>query len=272
MNKEDLLKEIKGTILETVNEAKKKTSARETAKKVVDAFGGKLPEPTKTGDSENLEKIAKKLGMSEPAVRRALRDAREMEIGVVKESFVRQGDLKGLVNWLESPENWEAAANAVGVSGKEDDLVNFVKAHREFSDWSWGDVKDAIDQANEMNLMESLKLFYGKNKLLNEIKKTIKDGFDRGDAELHKSVTSDTNLETLRDKIKRSKNPKLIDTFALVAQKYKDKLTNPKNFSVIDRAIDQAAKKDSWNELENWFVTQVAKTQQNKPLQEFIVK
>jgi hypothetical protein len=84
----------------------------------------------------------------------------------LKMTLIAPGDLKALVKWLDKPENWEAAAKAIGLGkGDEKELVDFVKAHREFDDWSWNDVKDAIDKANEMNLMESF------NKKLNKGKK-----------------------------------------------------------------------------------------------------
>lgn len=195
----------------------------------------------------------------------------------VQESFkdlndrvlIKSGDIQGLVSWLDSSDNWEAAAKAVSMGrGNEDDLVNFVKAHREFDDWSWGQVKDSIDQANDMNLMEHFKVKMKIVRIVECAYEAHLAEIDRGDTALGQSA----DFEKLRNKITQSKNPQLINTFDLIAKKYRDKLSSPGNLAVISKAIDTAATQNRWVDLEKWFMDQVIKTNtKQSSLQEFVL-
>jgi len=183
------------------------------------------------------------------------------------ESQVRPDEVAQVTDFLNSPENWQAAADFVSQrSGKEEDLVDFVKIHEPFTRWDWKKVKSAIDTADAQHAIGESK---SKIKLLKTIKEAVASAVsevDRGDIELQNSV----NIDDLKKKIAKSGNAQLMDTFELVANKYKGAMKSPANLKVISRAVETASRENRWEDLEKWFMDQAIKTiKPNTQLQEF---
>ena len=61
----------------------------------------------------------------------------------------------------------------------------------------------------------------------------------------------------------------MINIFSTIANKYRNRLVEPKNLAVITNAVNTAAKEGRWKDLENWFMDQVIKTK-NTQIQEFV--
>lgn len=271
---------IKSLIVEILKESDEKSwaslSKEEKLKKVLGALGNKIP---KDLPEEKMESLAKEIGkevsgnpFTPITLRRYIRDIEESSL--LKEGMIPAGDIQGLVNWLEAPENWTAAANAVSLTGAGEvkDLTNFVKAHREFGDWSWEDVMNAIEQADERNLMESVYSKINKHVLKEEIQKSITDAFDRGDWDLFNTAKLEDAVENLRAKIKTTKNPRLIDVFEKMAAIEKYRKVFAQHPDVFSKNIEKAAKTGNWESLSNWFMDLAKKINDPKQLNEFFQK
>jgi hypothetical protein len=102
----------------------------------------------------------------------------------MKPNRIKSGDIYGVIDWLDAPENKLAAADAVSFEkGKPSDLVNFMIAHDEFKDWTPRELETAIEVASENDLMETKFSFKSKmNKQLlekiieNQIRAVLKEG------------------------------------------------------------------------------------------------
>ena len=108
------------------------------------------------------------------------------------ENKVKPEEISQVVDFLNSPENWLAAADAVSHGrGKEEDLIDFVKIHEPFNRWSWNKVKDAIETADANNLLGE---FRTKRTIAENVLKAISSvvsEIDRGDVELQQSAAVD---------------------------------------------------------------------------------
>lgn len=72
--------------------------------------------------------------------------------------LIRPGDLEALVNWLDLPKNYSAAVDAISFAPdakKDDAFVDFISSSPEFQGWDRHMIAQAVDQANERDLMET---------------------------------------------------------------------------------------------------------------------
>jgi len=72
--------------------------------------------------------------------------------------LIRPGDLEALVNWLDLPKNHSAAVDAISFAPdakKDDAFVDFISSAPEFQGWDRHMIAQAVDQANERDLMET---------------------------------------------------------------------------------------------------------------------
>lgn len=73
-------------------------------------------------------------------------------------SFIKPGDIKSMVGWLEIPKNHNAAADAIAYASdahKDSAFVDFIAMAPEFQGWDRHEIQAALDQANDMELMET---------------------------------------------------------------------------------------------------------------------
>jgi len=73
-------------------------------------------------------------------------------------SFIKPGDIKSMVGWLEIPKNHNAAADAIAYASdahKDNAFVDFIAMAPEFQGWDRHEIQAALDQANDMELMET---------------------------------------------------------------------------------------------------------------------
>lgn len=271
---------IRSMIIEILKEAEEKSwsslSKEEKLKKVLSALGNKIPKNLSEEEMEELgAKIGKKVSgspFSAITMRRHIRDIGESSL--LKEGApIRANDITGMVNWLDDPSNWEAAATAVSTNKdpKEKDLVDFLKAHREFDDWSWGEVEAALQTADQKNLIESFHKAIEKQKLSEQIAQAITDAFDYGDWELNATAKMETAIENLKKKIRDSKNPQLIDVFDRLAGIEKYRKLFAQHPEIFTKNIDKAAKSQNWEGLSNWLMDLTRKTT-DQQINEFIQK
>lgn len=99
-----------------------------------------------------------------------------------KPKFIKNGDVRALVGWLDHPANHDDAANAVASAPedkKDSALVDFIKMAPEFQGWDWVDVQDAVETANELELMESFKSHKTKGKKMSTTKKKLQESIQK---------------------------------------------------------------------------------------------
>lgn len=79
----------------------------------------------------------------------------------MKPQFIKPGDIKSMVGWLEIPKNHNDAVDAVSFAPdmkKDDAFVDFIAGATEFQGWERDQIQAAIDRANDLNLMETKKM------------------------------------------------------------------------------------------------------------------
>lgn len=101
--------------------------------------------------------------------------------------FIKPGDVEGLVRWLDNPKNHKDAADAVSFSPEPDQenaFVDFISSSPEFRAWDKEQVAQAVNQANELDLMERFDIHF------ENLLKTEEDQEKKNDSLLEKTIKS----------------------------------------------------------------------------------
>lgn len=106
------------------------------------------------------------------------------EMGSMKpgSSFISPGDVKSMVQWLELPKNHAAAADAVAFAPepkKDDAFIDFLAMHPEFQGWDRTQLFQAVQQADQMDLMEKIRM-EGRNMKKGILEGMIKNAVQKG--------------------------------------------------------------------------------------------
>lgn len=112
--------------------------------------------------------------------------------------YINPGDIKSLVNWLDDPKNHHGAVDAISFAPeqrKQDAFIDFIATSPEFQGWDRGMVAQAVDKANEMDLMET-KSFMFEARLRSAASKGIKEAL--------KEVSSPSKKKLVKKTISRS--------------------------------------------------------------------
>jgi hypothetical protein len=74
------------------------------------------------------------------------------------QKLIRPGDVEALVHWLDQPRNHKDAVDAVAFAPdneKDNAFIHFIVSAPEFQGWDPSMVSQAVDKANELDLMET---------------------------------------------------------------------------------------------------------------------
>ncbi len=128
---------------------------------------------------------------------------------------IKPGDIRALINWLDLPQNHNAAVNAIAVvpdAKRDKAFLDFLASSPAFQGWEYGQIASAVDQANEMDLMEK-KMKQGEfKKLISEavkggISKAIKEKKAAPKAKITKSRLAEAVRKAVRTSLKESGMP-----------------------------------------------------------------
>jgi hypothetical protein len=119
----------------------------------------------------------------------------EMKETRLATDLVKPGDLQGLVNWLDMPKNHNDAANAIAVvpdPKRDKAFVDFLASSPAFQGWEYNQIAQAIEKANEMNLMEKKMK---KSDLKKMVSEAVKSGIQKA-KESQKKLTKEAVAPT----------------------------------------------------------------------------
>jgi hypothetical protein len=138
----------------------------------------------------------------------------------IRESFlqvkhVKPGDIRAMVNWLDMPQNHDAAVNAIAVvpdAKRDKAFVDFLASSPAFQGWEYGQIANAVDQANEMDLMEKKMKQSELKKLVSEavkggIRNAIREKKSAPKARITKSQLAEAVRKAVRASLKESGMP-----------------------------------------------------------------
>lgn len=128
--------------------------------------------------------------------------------------FIKPGDIRAMVNWLDMPRNHDAAVNAIAVvpdSKRDRAFVDFLASSPAFQGWEYNQIAQAVDQANEMDLMEKKMK---KSELKKLVSEAVKGGIQKAiqekktpKAKISKSTLAEAVRKVVRSSLKEMNMP-----------------------------------------------------------------
>lgn len=117
-----------------------------------------------------------------------------------------------MVNWLDMPQNHDAAVNAIAVvpdAKRDKAFVDFLASSPAFQGWEYGQIASAVDQANEMDLMERKMKQNELKKLVSEavkggIRKAIQEKKSAPKARITKAQLAEAVRKAVRTSLKET--------------------------------------------------------------------
>lgn len=123
--------------------------------------------------------------------------------------YINPGDIKSLVNWLDDPKNHHGAVDAISFAPeqrKQDAFIDFIVTSPEFQGWDRGMVAQAVDKANEMDLMET-KSFMFEARVRSAASKGIKEALKEVSSskkKVKKSITKSQLAEGVKKALRKA--------------------------------------------------------------------
>jgi hypothetical protein len=129
--------------------------------------------------------------------------------------FIKPGDIRAMVNWLDLPQNHDAAVNAIAVvpdSKRDRAFVDFLASSPAFQGWEYNQIAQAVDQANEMDLMEKKMKKSDLKKLVSEavkggIQKAIQEKKTSPKAKISKTALAEAVRKVVRSSLQEMGMP-----------------------------------------------------------------
>lgn len=129
--------------------------------------------------------------------------------------FIKPGDIRAMVNWLDLPQNHDAAVNAIAVvpdAKRDRAFVDFLASSPAFQGWEYNQIAQAVEQANEMELMEKKMKKDDLKKLVSEavkvgIKKAIQEKKPAPKAKVTKTALAEAVRKGVRASLKEMGMP-----------------------------------------------------------------